>query len=159
MLSFNFEPLYRSSVGFDTLVHLLESALDSGPPTDGYPPYNIESRGDDSYRLTVNVAGFAQEELDIQVQDNWLTITGRKAEQSNGSGFLYRGLPIENFERRFQLADFVKVESASLADGLLTIDLIRELPEALRPRRIEITAQKPGIVHKAKKLLSGDKAA
>jgi molecular chaperone IbpA len=159
MLTYDFEPLYRTSVGFDTLIHVLESALDAGQAVDDYPPYDIESLDDGRYRVTLDVAGFAPDELEVQTQQNWLIVTGRKPPQERGREYFYRGLRADNFERRFQLADFVKVTGANLADGLLTIDLVRELPEALRPRRIEISAQMPGLVHKAKELLTGDKAA
>lgn len=159
MFTYDFDPLYRNSVGFDALVRLLESAVASGGSGESYPPYNIEGQGDDAYRITLNVAGFGRDEVSVETEQNWLLVKGQKAPPALAPEYLYRGLPTDNFERRFQLADFVKVTGANLADGLLTIDLVRELPEALRPRRIEIMAQKPGLMQKAKKLLSGDKAA
>lgn len=157
MLSIDFEPLYRSSIGFDTLVSLLESTLDSAPAWDGHPPYNIASQGDDRYRLTLNVAGFGQDELSVETRQNWLVVSGHKAAQPADATYLYQGFAPRDFERRFQLADYVKVQGATLADGLLTVELVRDLPEAMKPRRIEIGAPKIGIVQKAKQLL--DKAA
>ena len=159
MLTDDFEPLFRTSVGFDALARLLQSTLDSAPSADTYPPYNIESQGENVYRITLSVAGFGAEELAIETREDWLFIRGQKAAQERAPAYLYRGLAIDDFERRFQLADHIKVTGAHLAEGLLTIDLAREVPEALRPRRIEIAAGKPGFVQKAKKLFSGEPAA
>ena len=136
MRTIDFSPLYRSVVGFDRLAALLDAAA-SGE-TSGYPPYNIETVGQDAYRIEVAVAGFKPEELNLEVKENVLTVQGRKAANDDSRRYLHRGLAERNFERRFQLADYVVVTDANLADGLLSISLKRELPEAMKPRRIEI---------------------
>lgn len=138
MRTVDFTPLYRSVVGFDRLAALLEAAAKAEGPA-GYPPYNIETVGDNAYRIEVAVAGFRAEELDVQVKENLLTVSGKKAANDEGRRYLHRGLAERNFERRFQLADYVVVTDAQLADGLLSISLKRELPEQLKPRRIEIS--------------------
>ena len=139
MRTIDFAPLYRSAVGFDRLAQLLESASRSDAPT-GYPPYNIETVGENAYRIEIAVAGFKPEELNIEAKENTLTVQGKKAANDETRHFLHRGLAERNFERRFQLADYVVVTGAELADGLLSISLERQLPEALKPRRIEIAA-------------------
>lgn len=140
MRTYDFSPLYRSAVGFDRLANLLESAARTSQE-NGWPPYNIETTGENAYRIEVAVAGFAPDELNIEVKENLLTVTGRKTandDAATGRTFLHRGLAERDFERRFQLADYVVVKGADLVNGLLSIDLVRELPEALKPRRIEI---------------------
>jgi molecular chaperone IbpA len=150
MRTIDFSPLYRSVVGFDRLADLLDSAaVDSAA---GYPPYNIERTDENAYRVEIAVAGFRPEELNIEVKENLLTVTGRKAANDEPRRFLHRGLAERNFERKFQLADYVVVTEAALADGLLSIALKRELPEALKPRRIEIAVAQPT-------LIEGEKAA
>ncbi len=138
MSTFDLTPLYRTAIGFDRLADMLSNAsrVDSG----GYPPYNIESLGEDRYRITMAVAGFAENELDLVSERNTLTVSGNKqdVERSEGSEMLYRGIATRSFERRFQLADHVEVVGAKLENGLLHIDLRRELPEQMKPRRIEI---------------------
>ena len=138
MSTFDLTPLYRTAIGFDRLADMLSNAarVDSG----GYPPYNIESLGEDRYRITMAVAGFAENELDLVSERNTLTVSGNKqdAERSEGGEMLYRGIATRSFERRFQLADHVEVVGAKLENGLLHIDLRRELPEQMKPRRIEI---------------------
>ena len=148
MRTYDFSPLYRSAVGFDRLANLLESAARTSQDT-GYPPYNIETTGENAYRIEIAVAGFTPDELNIEVKENLLTVTGRKtANDASLDGgapqktYLHRGLAERDFERRFQLADYVVVKGAVLSNGLLTIDLQRELPEALKPRRIEIATGK-----------------
>ncbi len=136
MRTVDFSPLYRSVVGFDRLAALLDAAA-SGE-ANGYPPYNIESVGHDAYRIEVAVAGFKPEDLAIEVKENVLTVQGRKPANDDARKFLHRGLAERNFERRFQLADYVVVTEAQLSDGLLSIWLKRELPEAMKPRKIEI---------------------
>jgi molecular chaperone IbpA len=136
MRTLDFSPLYRSVVGFDRLADLLDAA--SHESATGYPPYNIERTGDHEYRIEIAVAGFKPDELTIEVKEAVLTVTGRKAEGDGERRFVHRGLAERNFERRFQLAEYVLVTEANLADGLLSISLKRELPEALKPRRIEI---------------------
>ena len=145
MRTIDFSPLYRSVVGFDRLADLLDTA--AADSAAGYPPYNIERTDENAYRIEIAVAGFRPDELDIQVKENLLTVTGRKAANDEPRRFLHRGLAERNFERRFQLADYVVVTDANLADGLLSISLRRELPEALKPRRVEIstTAAAPQI--------------
>jgi len=137
MRTVDFTPLYRSVVGFDRLANLIEAASKTEGPT-GYPPYNIESVGENAYRIEIAVAGFKTDELDIQVKENLLTVTGSKAANDEPRQYLHHGLAARNFERRFQLADYVVVTDANLSDGLLSIALKRELPEALKPRKIEI---------------------
>ncbi len=149
MRTIDFTPLYRSAVGFDRLANLLETASKSADGA-GYPPYNIETVGDDAYRIEIAVAGFRPEELTVEAKENVLTVTGRKAAANDeGKRYLHRGLAERNFERRFQLADHVIVLDAALADGLLSIQLKRELPESLKPRRIEIATTAPAAAHPA----------
>jgi molecular chaperone IbpA len=136
MRTVDFSPLYRSVVGFDRLAALLDAAASAEP--SGYPPYNIETVDQNAYRVEIAVAGFKPEELHLEVRENVLTVQGRKAANDEPRRFLHRGLAERNFERRFQLADYVVVTDAQLADGLLSIHLKRELPESLKPRRIEI---------------------
>ena len=136
MRTVDFSPLYRSVVGFDRLAALLETA--TAEAATGYPPYNIERTDENAYRIEIAVAGFRPDELNIEVKENLLTVQGRKAANDDQRRFLHRGLAERDFERRFQLADYVVVTDARLADGLLSISLKRELPEALKPRRIDI---------------------
>jgi molecular chaperone IbpA len=137
MDGFDFSPLFRSTIGFDQLMRLADTAtrLDGG---NSYPPYNIESTGENAYRLTMAVAGFAADELEVTVQENALLVTGRSRKEEEGKGYLHRGIARRAFERRFQLADHIKVAGASLDNGLLHVDLVREIPEAMKPRKIEI---------------------
>jgi molecular chaperone IbpA len=148
MRTIDFSPLYRSVVGFDRLADLLDSAAADG--AGGYPPYNIERTDENAYRVEIAVAGFRPEELAIEVKENLLTVTGRKAANDEPRRFLHRGLAERNFERKFQLADYVVVTEANLADGLLAIALKRELPEALKPRRIEIAVGQPTLIEAEK---------
>jgi len=143
MRTFDFTPLYRSAVGFDRMAQLLESAQ-RATETNGWPPYNIETTGENAYRIEIAVAGFKADELNIEVKENLLTVTGRKTanDDSQERTYLHRGLAERDFERRFQLADYVMVTDAALEHGLLSISLKRELPEALKPRRIEISQPK-----------------
>ena len=139
MRSYDLTPFYRSTVGFDRLFSLLDQVTSDGSP--GYPPYNIERTGENDYRITVAVSGFAQNELSIVAKENTLTIKGEKTANENGkdkSEVLYRGIAARTFERAFQLADFVQVKNASLEHGLLHVDLVREIPEAKKPRNIPI---------------------
>ncbi len=144
MRTVDFAPLYRSAVGFDRLAHILEAAAKS-EVSNGYPPYNIETVGENAYRIELAVAGFRPEDLTIEARENVLTVTGKKSANDDQRRFLHRGLAERNFERRFQLADYVVVTDAQLADGLLSISLKRELPESLKPRVIPIGAGKPTI--------------
>ena len=151
MRTLDFSPLYRSVVGFDRLADLLDSA--TAEAATGYPPYNIERTGDHEYRIEIAVAGFKPDELAIELKESVLVVQGRKAANDAERRFVHRGLAERNFERRFQLAEYVVVRDAQLADGLLSISLKRELPEALKPRKIEINAGG------ASTLIEGDKAA
>ena len=134
--SYDYAPLYRSSVGFDRVFNLLENAQRTRTSND-WPPYDIFKTGEDTYRISIAVAGFAQDELDITFQSNLLTVTGKKQE-SPTEGYLHRGIAGRPFEHRFELADHVRVNGADLSNGLLTIELVREIPEALKPRKISI---------------------
>ena len=142
MRTFDFAPMYRSVVGFDRLAALLDQAQ-RADSAGGYPPYNIETVGDDAYRIELAVAGFKPEELNVEVKESVLTVTGRKAANDEGKRYLHRGLAERNFERRFQLADHVYVTDAALNDGLLQIALKRELPEQMKPRTIQIATGRP----------------
>ncbi|WP_421345545.1 Hsp20 family protein [Aeromonas veronii] len=135
MRSIDFSPLYRSAIGFDRLANLIESAASNG--NAGYPPYNIEQLGDNDYRISMAVAGFTQEELELSFQENLLTVKGNK-QADTGRNYLYQGIAERGFERRFQLADYVRVKGADLKNGLLHIELVRDVPEAMKPRKIEI---------------------
>jgi molecular chaperone IbpA len=135
--NFDFSPLYRSAIGFDRLAELFDNALVSDAQPS-YPPYNIELVGEDKYRITMAVAGFNRAEIEIETERDTLKIVGRKEKEAAARTFLHRGLASRNFEQRFQLADHVKVVNASLDNGLLNIDLVREIPEAMKPRKIVI---------------------
>lgn len=140
MTTFDFSPLFRSTVGFDRLMRLMESSTQLADATNGYPPYNIEKTGEDQYRITIAVAGFGEDDLSIETHENTLLVEGRKQEGNNEARYLYRGIAGRSFKRQFQVADHVKVVGASLSNGLLVIELVREVPEAMKPRRIPITA-------------------
>lgn len=134
---FDLTPLYRSTVGFDRLAQLLDEMSSFEAPT--YPPYNIERLGEDQYRITMAVAGFGPEDLNIEVKNNSLTVTGKKSEKNEPKGeFLHQGIAARSFERRFQLADHVEVVGADMENGLLHVSLKREIPEAMKPRTIQI---------------------
>ena len=138
MSRFDFTPYRRSTVGFDRLFDLLENQARSNAG-DNYPPFNIERRGDDEYRITLAVAGFRPHDIDITAQQNLLTVQGKKREDDGEAGqMLHVGIANRGFERRFELADYVRVASADLADGLLIIDLVREVPEAMKPKKIAV---------------------
>ena len=138
MRSVDLTPLMRATVGFDRMMNLLDAQtrLDQG---DGYPPYNIEKIGDDDYRITMAAAGFSEDDLDVTVKENGLTIKGKKADaEQDKVKYLYRGIATRSFERRFELADHIKVTGARLENGILSLDLVREVPEAMKPRNIKI---------------------
>ena len=147
---FDFSPLYRSTVGFDRLAQLLDNAGSFEVPT--YPPYNIERVSDDEYRVTMAVAGFGHDDITIEVKQNTLTVSGKKADKTEQKGeFLHQGIAQRAFERRFQLADFVQVEGAELDHGLLHIALKREIPEAMKPRTIAIKgSNEPKVIENKK---------
>jgi molecular chaperone IbpA len=144
-MTFDFSPLFRSTIGYDRLMQLADAAtrFESG---DGYPPYNIESTGENAYRLTMAVAGFAADEIDVTVKENALLVTGRSKKEDEKKAYLYRGIARRAFERRFQVADHIKVVGASLDNGLLHVDLVREIPEAMKPRKIEIANGAPKVI-------------
>ena len=141
MRQFDFAPLYRSTVGFDRLAQLLDSV--GGLDADGYPPYNIERLGDNEYRITMAVAGFNKDEFKIEVKEQTLIVSGTKQPDDKQRVFLHRGIAARSFERRFQLADHVEVKGADFSDGLLHIDLVRNLPERMKPRTIAIGSASP----------------
>lgn len=158
MTTLDFSPLFRSMIGFDRLANSLENAYRSEP--GGYPPYNVELQDENRYRITLAVAGFSEDELDIEAKENLLTISGQRRTTETEGNFLYRGIANRSFERKFQLADYVKVVEAKLENGLLHIELVREVPEAMKPRRIEIRGggKDQAIEHDAAKA-EGAKAA
>ena len=140
MRSFDLAPLYRATVGFDRIADLMDRVLTDTAQTPSYPPYNIEKTADDAWRISIAVAGFSDEDLGVEVRENALIVTARKAAEDEGKTYLYRGIANRAFERRFALADHVRVTGASHLNGMLHIDLVREVPEALKPRRIQIAA-------------------
>lgn len=140
MRNLDLTPLYRATVGFDQIADLMDRALASDVGQNTYPPYNIEKTDDDAWRISIAVAGFADDDLAIEVKDRSLHVTARKAEDDSNRTYLHRGIATRAFERRFHLADHVRVTGASHENGMLHIDLVREVPEALKPRRIEIAS-------------------
>ncbi|MDQ7019662.1 MAG: Hsp20 family protein [Robiginitomaculum sp.] len=154
MQSFDFTPLYRTLVGFDRVADMIDEAAKIDPASQGYPPYNIEQFADDAYRIELAVAGFGEDDLNIEVREGVLIITGSKTTTDEERQFLHRGIAERAFERRFQLADYVVVQGAALENGLLRIDLKRELPEAMKPRTIKIDK----VAHRGRKLVTGKKA-
>jgi molecular chaperone IbpA len=152
MRTYDLSPLMRATVGFDRLTNLLDTASRVDEATLGYPPYNIEKTGEETYRITMAVAGFGEEDLDITVQENSLVIKAGKTkpEADKGIKYLHRGIATRAFERRFDLADFIKVTGARLENGMLSIELEREVPEAKKPRSIAIeTAGRPKVIENA----------
>lgn len=145
MRSYDLTPLFRSSIGFDRLMRLVDTSLRSeeSSPSSSYPPYNIEKLDEETYRLTMAVAGFNEETLTITVQDNVLIVAGKAHPDEENVQYLYRGIARRAFERQFQLADFIKIGDASFEDGLLRITLHREIPEAMKPRTIQISKKSP----------------
>ena len=143
MTTIDFSPLLRSMIGFDRLSNALETAYRTEP--GGYPPYNVEVSGENDYRITMAVAGFDEKDLSIEAKENILTVSGNRTEDETkpDSRYLYRGIANRSFERKFQLADYVRVVEAHLANGLLHVDLRREIPEAMKPRRVEIRSAAP----------------
>lgn len=152
MRTIDFTPMFRSTVGFDRLMQIADAALRTGDQTQGFPPYNIEKLGEDSYRVTMAVAGFADGELDITLDDGTLTVAGRPIVAEASKQYLHRGIARRAFERRFELAEHIKVVGAKLANGLLDIELARDVPEALKPRKIaigELNAKSVGVEKQA----------
>ena len=149
MTTIDLSPLYRSSIGFDRMGSLLDSALRSQKTSVGFPPYDIEATGENRYAITLAVAGFEESELDIQVEKGVLRVRGKKADEVDEKSYLYRGIANRSFERKFSLADHVEVSGADLKNGLLTVSLVREIPEAMKPRSIAIN-QGATLEHKDK---------
>lgn len=137
MRSFDLSPLYRATVGFDNLTRLFDATLADAP---SYPPYNIAKSGPDAYRITFAVAGFADKDLDVQIENNTLTVRGKATQDEAATTYLHRGIAGRSFERKFELADHIQVSGATMENGLLHIDLKREIPEALKPRKVAISA-------------------
>lgn len=139
MRHFDFAPLHRATVGFDQIADMMDRVLANDTPQQGYPPYNIEKTADDAYRISIAVAGFSEQDLSIEVKPNALVVTAQKAGEEAEKSYLHRGIATRAFERSFHLADHVRVLSATHENGMLHIDLAREIPEALKPRKIEIS--------------------
>ena len=142
MRSFDFAPLHRATVGFDQIADMMDRVLTNDVAQPSYPPYNIEKTDADTYRISVAVAGFSEADLSVEVKENSLVVSGKKASDEKERSYLHRGIATRAFERRFALADHVRVTGASHENGMLNIDLKREVPEALKPRRIEISSGK-----------------
>lgn len=140
MRTFDLAPLYRATVGFDQVADLMDRVLTDTSNAASYPPYNIEKTTEDGWRISIAVAGFAEDDLNVEVREHALIVTAKKAKDEEGRTYLHRGIATRAFERRFALADHVRVTGASHVNGMLHIDLVREVPESLRPRRIEIAS-------------------
>jgi molecular chaperone IbpA len=160
MTTYDFSPLFRSTIGFDRLAHLVEDAMRADGAVPAFPAYNIEKHGPDAYRITLAVAGYAEDDLDIESVENAVIVSGRKRPDAKDVAYLHRGIAEGAFKRTFQLADYVRVKGATFERGLLHIDLVRELPDAMKPRHIEIKASPvEKLAAKAKKLIEGDRGA
>jgi molecular chaperone IbpA len=146
MRSYDLSPLYRATVGFDRMADLLDRVMTQDVGSSTYPPYNIEKTDDDAYRISIAVAGFTEAELGVEQRETELVVTARKAKDETQRTFLHRGIATRAFEKRFQLADHVRVTGALHENGMLHIDLVREVPEALKPRQIEITRAQPNVI-------------
>ena len=146
MRHFDFTPLYSASIGFDQIADLIDSVSSGDNPNTTYPPYNIEKTDDDAYRISIAVAGFSEKDLIVEVKESALVVAAKKSETKDAKSYLHRGIATRSFERKFDLADHVRVIAASYADGMLNIDLKREVPEALKPRRIEIESVGSSII-------------
>ena len=142
MRTFDFAPLYRATVGFDQVADLMDRVLTTEGSQPSYPPYNIEKLEDDAYRISIAVAGFSENDLSVEVRENELIVSARKAEEGKARTYLHRGIATRAFERRFHLADHVQVTGATHVDGMLQLDLVKEVPEALKPRQIAISSTK-----------------
>jgi len=142
MRTLDFAPLYRATVGFDQIADLMDRVLTNDAGSQSYPPYNIEKTADDAYRISIAVAGFSSDEIEVEVKENALFVSAKKADDATERKYLHRGIATRAFSRRFHLADHVRVSGAEHVNGMLHIDLVREVPEALKPRRIEINGAK-----------------
>jgi len=159
MTRYDLSPLFRSTVGFDRLARLLDQIPDPTETVQTYPPYDIEAFGEDHYRITMAVAGFTQDMLKIELHENTLSVTGKVPEPKEEHQFLHHGIGNRNFERKFKLDDYVEVTDANLKDGLLVIDLVREIPEEMKPRTISISKGEPQkLLDKAKKMIENSKS-
>lgn len=147
MRNFDLSPLFRSSIGFDRMTRLLDAATRMDDSAFSYPPYNIEKTGENAYRITMAVAGFSEDDLNVTVQENSLVISGKLNKSEDEKKYLYRGIAGRAFERRFELAEHIRVSGASLVNGLLHVDLVREVPEAMKPRTIKIEAKGTPVQH------------
>ena len=155
MRQIDMTPLYRATVGFDRFADMVDRVMTADPAgQSGYPPFNIEKTEENSYRISIAAAGFTESDLNIEVRENALHVTAKKPEESNAKTYLHRGIATRSFEKRFQLADHMRVTGASLVNGMLDIELAREVPEALKPRRIEIASTKTIPAASAKKAVS-----
>ena len=160
MTRYDLSPLFRSTVGFDRFARLLDSLPETMETASAYPPYNIVADGEDKYRITMALAGFTEDMLNIEVKENLLTVSGKTPKEETETNYLHHGIAERDFVRKFQLDDHVKVVAANLAHGLLTVDLAREIPEEKKPRVIEIKKSEPkSLFGKAKKLIDGDTKA
>jgi len=162
MMTYDFTPFYRSTIGFDRMAQILEKMQRASDVDNGYPPYNIEAAAEDHYRVTVAVAGFEASALNIEVRENTLHISGQKVGEGKDdrAQYLHRGIASRTFSKQFRLTDDVKVENAWLDNGLLTVDLVREVPEEMKPKQIAIKGGAPiDLVSRAKKLLGSDQEA
>lgn len=148
MRNLDLSPLYRATVGFDRMADLMDRALTADTTASTYPPYNIEKTGEDAYRITLAVAGFSADDLSVEMRDGAVVVTARKPESDESRTYLHRGIATRAFERKFTLAEHIRVEGAGYQDGMLHIDLLREVPEALKPRQIAISKPAPKTVEK-----------
>ena len=146
MRTYDLTPLYRATVGFDRMADLLDRVLSQDSAASTYPPYNIEKTADGAYRISIAVAGFAETELSVEQREQELVVSARKAQEDGTRTYLHRGIATRAFEKRFQLADHVRVTGAIHENGMLHVDLLREVPEALKPRQIEITRVAPTVI-------------
>jgi len=142
MRNFDLAPLYRATVGFDQIADMMDRVLTADAPQPTYPPYNIEKTGEDAWRISIAVAGFSEDDLSVELRQGALIVSAKKADDGEDRTYLHRGIATRAFERRFQLADHVRAQNAAHADGMLHIDLVREVPEALKPRRIAIESRR-----------------
>ncbi|NVK32169.1 MAG: Hsp20 family protein [Gammaproteobacteria bacterium] len=150
MTNFDLTPLYRTSVGFDRMAQMLNTALNADTASNSYPPYNIEVTGEDRYAISIALAGFSKDDLEISVERNVLTVRGKKADDNTERKFLHKGIANRSFERKFNLADHVEVVDADMENGVLVVNLVREIPEAMKPRQIEIGGTAKAVIdHKA----------
>ncbi len=159
MRTFDLSPLFRSTIGFEHLDHMLEAAAHLDDAQLSYPPYNIEKLGEDNYRITMAVAGFSEADIEIVAQDHMLLVSGKAHKDDSTTQYLHRGIAGRSFERRFELADFIRIDGAALVDGLLNIELVREIPEAMKPRTIKIEAKASPKVIEGRAAATDDKQA